>query len=241
MTRTSVDLRIVTYNVHRCRGLDRLTRPDRIAEVLRAIEPDVVALQEVVGPGPRGANQAELLGAMLGMASVMAPTRLYRSHQYGNALLSRFPIVHHTQHDLTWKTCEPRACQRTDLLVQNRLLHVFNVHLGTAHRERQHQAARLAGHVTDRRLRGPRLVLGDFNEWLKGWATSLLGSILEGIDLPVSTRRKRTYPGFFPVLHLDHIYHDKSIDVVSVDLPRTRRTLVASDHLPLVADLRVRI
>jgi endonuclease/exonuclease/phosphatase family metal-dependent hydrolase len=240
MLRTSTDLRVVTYNVHRCRGLDRLTRPDRIAEVLRAIEPDVVALQEVVGPGPRGANQAELLGAMLGMASVMAPTRLYRSHQYGNALLSRFPIVHHTQHDLTWKTCEPRACQRADLLVHGRVLHAFNVHLGTAHRERQHQSARLAGFVTDRRLRGPRLVLGDLNEWLKGWATSLLGSILQGVELPVSLRRRRSYPGFFPVLHLDHIYHDPAIEVVSVDLPRTRRTLVASDHLPLVADLRVR-
>jgi endonuclease/exonuclease/phosphatase family metal-dependent hydrolase len=241
MTRASLDLRIVTYNIHRCRGLDRLTRPDRIAEVLRAIDPDIVALQEVVGPGPRGANQAELLGAMLGMASVMAPTRLYRGHQFGNAVLSRVPIVHHVQHDLTWKTCEPRCCQRVDLQVHSRALHFYNVHLGTAHRERQYQAERLIGFVGDRRVRGPRLVLGDFNEWLRGLATSLLGSVLTSIELPASVRRKRTYPGIFPVLHLDHIYHDGAIEVLSVDLPRTRRTLVASDHLPLVADLRVRI
>ena len=68
-------LRIATYNVHRCRGLDGRTRPERIAAVLRAIDADVVALQEVVGAGPNGGGHAEELGAALGMGWVMAPAR----------------------------------------------------------------------------------------------------------------------------------------------------------------------
>ena len=66
VTHARPTLRIATYNIHRCRGLDGRTRPDRIAAVLRAIDADVVALQEVVGAGPRGGGHAEELGALLG-------------------------------------------------------------------------------------------------------------------------------------------------------------------------------
>ena len=52
-------------------------------------------------------------------------------------------------------------------------------------------------------------------------------------------RRRRTYPGLFPILHLDHIYYAGRIEIVRVEVPRTRVTLVASDHLPLVADVRI--
>src|SRR5262249_22969723 len=100
-------LRVVTYNVHRCRGLDGRTRPERIAAVLRAVDADVVALQEVMGSGPHGGGHAEALGAALGMGWVMAEARQLRGHQFGNAVLSRFPITHHIEHDISWKTCEP--------------------------------------------------------------------------------------------------------------------------------------
>lgn len=59
------------------------------------------------------------------------------------------------------------------------------------------------------------------------------------MDLYPFLRRRRTYPGFFPILHLDHIYYEGHVEVLNVELPRTRKALVASDHLPLVADLRV--
>jgi len=232
-------LRVATYNIHRCRGLDGRTRPQRIAAVLRTIDADVVALQEVVGAGPRGGGHAEELGAMLGMGWVMAPARELRGHQFGNAVLSRFPILHHSEHDLSWKTCEPRRMQRVDIAVHACTLHLYNVHLGTAILERRHQARRLASMVSDRHIAGPKLVLGDFNEWMRGLATKMLSERLNSVDLRDHLQRRRTYPGLFPILHLDHIYYAGRVEIVGIELPRTRLSLVASDHLPLVADVRI--
>ncbi len=86
-------------------------------------------------------------------------------------------------------------------------------------------------------MTGSKIVLGDFNEWMKGETTRMLDKSMKSIDLRRFLRRRRTYPGVFPVLHLDHIYYDGAIEVVGVELPRTRLTLVASDHLPLVAEV----
>ena len=105
--------------------------------------------------------------------------------------------------------------------------------------ERRHQAGRLTAILHDRRVGVPKIVLGDFNEWMKGLATSVLNERLQSIDLRKHLKRRRTYPGVFPVLHLDHIYHEGNVEVEKVELPRTRLALMASDHLPLVADLRV--
>ena len=233
-------LRIATYNIHRCRGLDGRTIPSRVADVIRAIEPDVIALQEVIGAGPAGAGQAEEIGAALGMGWVMTSVRHLRRHLFGNVILSRYPIAHHSQYDLSWKTCEPRACQRADLdLGPGRVLHVYNVHLGTAVLERRYQAPRLASYVHDHRIRGPKIILGDFNEWMRGLATKTLSSLFESIDIQSHLKRRRTYPGIFPMVHLDHIYYEGDVEVRAVELPRHRKALMASDHLPLVADLRI--
>jgi endonuclease/exonuclease/phosphatase family metal-dependent hydrolase len=118
-------------------------------------------------------------------------------------------------------------------------LHLYNVHLGTAFLERRYQAGRLSAIVHDRRVGQPKIVLGDFNEWMRGLATQMLSARLESIDLRAHLRRRRTYPGVFPVLHLDHIYYEGKVQVARVELPRTRLALLASDHLPLVAELKV--
>jgi endonuclease/exonuclease/phosphatase family metal-dependent hydrolase len=232
-------VRIATYNIHRSRGLDGRTRPDRIADVIRAIDADIVAMQEVVGAGPRGGGHAEQIGAALGMGWVMAPARQWRGHHFGNAVLSRLPITAHLEHDLSWKTCEPRRMQRVDVSVGGQTLHVYNVHLGTAILERRHQAERLAAIVCDRHTTGPKLVLGDFNEWMRGLVTKTLSERLNSVDLRNHLKRRRTYPGLFPVLHLDHIYYAGRLEITGIELPRTRLALVASDHLPLVADVAI--
>ena len=149
-------LRIATYNIHRCRGLDGRTNPARIAEVIRTIEPDVIALQEVIGAGASSQGHAEELGALLGMGWVMAPTRHLRGALFGNVVLSRHPISHHAQYDLSWKTCEARCCQRVDIAFGDDTLHLYNVHLGTAFLERRYQAGRLSAIVHDRRTGQPK-------------------------------------------------------------------------------------
>jgi endonuclease/exonuclease/phosphatase family metal-dependent hydrolase len=126
-----------------------------------------------------------------------------------------------------------------DVEVGEDTLHLYNVHLGTALLERRHQAERLGAIVHDKRVGRPKIVLGDFNEWTRGLTTQILNARLQSVDLRQHLRRRRTYPGVFPFLHLDHIYYEGTVEVRKVELPRTRRSLMASDHLPLVAELQV--
>src|SRR4029077_8810567 len=215
-----LDLRIATYNIHRCRGLDRRVIPSRTADVIAEIGADVVALQEVIGANATNPGHAEELGAALGMGWVMAPARRLRGHLFGNVVLSRLPIRDHAQYDLTCRHREPRCRQRVDLAVEHHTVHLCNVHLGTSLLERRHQAVRLAAVVHDRRVTGPKVVLGDFNEWTRGMATRLLTEKLQSVDLRLHLKRRKTYPGLFPVLHLDHIYYEGArIEVRKVELP----------------------
>ena len=219
--------------------MDGRTLPQRAIDVLRGLNADIIALQEVIGAGPNDSGQAAEIGAALGMGWVMASVRHLRGHQFGNVVLSRFPILQHYQYDLSWRTCEPRCCQRADIAIDARTLHLFNVHLGTAYRERKDQAERLATIVHERRIDSPKILLGDFNEWSRGMATATLTARLEAIDLSVHLKRKRTYPGILPLLHLDHIYYEGHVEIAGVEVPRTRKSMMASDHLPFLAELRV--
>jgi endonuclease/exonuclease/phosphatase family metal-dependent hydrolase len=233
-------LRIATYNIHRCKGLDRRTDVHRLARVIAGLGIDVIAMQEVMGPGADGMGQAEEIAALLGMTPVMAPTRLLRGRPFGNAIIGRFPVRRHEQYDISWRDREPRACQRVDLDVGHAILHLFNVHLGTSLLERRKQALHLARILDTPSIGEPKIMLGDFNEWLRGPATRVLMERLDSLDLRTHLKRRRTYPGILPMLHLDHIYYRGRVDVTRVELCRTRTALIASDHLPLVAELKIR-
>lgn len=236
-------LRVATYNVHRCIGIDGRLRPRRVAAVLREIDPDVAALQEVLSlpEGSREQDQARYLADELGMNVQLGEVRRMRGASYGNVLLSRFPMRRVENYDLSVAGFERRACLHIDVDVGEMVVHVFNVHLGTGYLERRHQGRRLAGAeiLLNHRLNGPRLMLGDFNEWAPGLTSKLLRSHLRSVDIRKHLKRSRTYPGFMPFLHLDHIYHDEEMELRKLTLHRTRTSLMASDHLPLVADFRL--
>jgi endonuclease/exonuclease/phosphatase family metal-dependent hydrolase len=82
-------------------------------------------------------------------------------------------------------------------------------------------------------------MLGDFNEWTRGLTTRLLNAHLKSADIRAHLRRSKTYPGVLPFLHLDHIYFDDQLEIEGLYLHKSRTALVASDHLPLVADLKI--
>jgi endonuclease/exonuclease/phosphatase family metal-dependent hydrolase len=174
---------LATYNVHKCRGMDGRTRPSRIASVLKGLKADVVALQEVIGAGPAGRGQEEDIGAQLNMVSALASARILRGHLYGNGLLSRLPIHQHIAYDLSQHGYEPRLCQRVDLLIGKHPIHIYNVHLGTSRAERIKQAVQLIRILEDPKVHGPKIIMGDFNEWHRGPASKLLSERLDSLDL----------------------------------------------------------
>lgn len=233
-------IRIATYNVHKCRGLDRRTWPERIAKIISQLDADVVAIQEIldVRDGRPEFDQVRRIQSSLnGYESCFGMNRTLHGGQYGNLTLSRLPITKCENYDITWRHRERRGCLRCDLILPHgSLLHVFNVHLGTSFVERRHQARKLlSGVVLDRQYPGPKIVVGDFNEWTRGLASRLMGKAFEAIEPGTVLRYPRTYPGIFPVLHLDHFYYDKQLRLASFRVHRSRTALVASDHLPLVA------
>jgi endonuclease/exonuclease/phosphatase family metal-dependent hydrolase len=238
-------IRIATYNVHKCVGLDRRCKASRIAEVLQELKPDIVGLQEVLSieEGPRDQNQAQFLAEELGMNLALGDVRQLRGGLYGNVVLSRFPVRSFCRFDLSVPGYEQRGCLRSDILMPTgEVLHLFNVHLGTDFMERRHQARKLLEHelIRSRDLVGPRVVLGDFNEWFRGLVSQLLTAEFTSADIRLHLRKTRTYPGVFPVMHLDHIYYDDDLIVERVALHKSLKALVASDHLPLYADFVLR-
>jgi len=217
--------------------MDGRTSATRIADVLREVNADIMALQEVLE------HQAEAISAELKLPFVLGENRKHRGYGYGNVVLSRRPIRAMRNYDLSVRGREERGCLRADIEVGGSMLHVFNVHLGTALIERRHQGRKLIAPelLCDVALEAPRIVLGDFNEWTTGLATRLLRSHMESADTRAHLRRSRTYPGVLPFLHLDHIYYDPALRLDKLTLCRTRKALVAWDHLPLIGDFEVQI
>lgn len=230
---------VVSYNIHRGLGLDRRRDLDRIAAVIAETEPDVIGLQEVIredGDRVPEADQAVYLARKLGMEVVMGETRPHGTGTYGNAVLTRLPIVGSVRCDLSCGAREPRGSLRVDVAVDGSVLHIFNCHFGLAFRERREQLELLASFIRAGSCEGPRVVMGDFNEWHRGPVT-------KGLRLEFSSpmrRMRRTHPAMFPIFKLDRIYWDVELQGEEFHVHRSRLARVASDHLPVVARLRVR-
>lgn len=239
-------IRLVTYNIHKCRGWDRRVSPERIARVLAPLDADCIALQEVVDGSRVGRpNQAREICDTIGdeYKVLFGRNRDLQGADYGNATLTRLPVARSENYNITWQHREPRGCLRTDLrLGSGALLHVFNVHLGTSYLERRAQGPLM---LSDRMLNhaahtGPRVILGDFNEWTRGVTSDLMAGQFRKIDLRQHQRKRGSFPGPLPLLELDHIYYDARLELVGFELIRTRLSLLASDHLPLVAEFRLK-
>ena len=234
-------IRIATYNIHKCVGIDRRFSPERIVEVLREVDADIIALQEVLShtDSQRRENQAEFIAEELEMNFSLGENRLIKGGKYGNAVLSRLPLKTAENFDISIQRREPRGCLRTEIEITNsKSIQFFNLHLGTSYFERRKQVHRLlAAHVLDHReFVGKRIIAGDFNEWTNGLTTQLFKKNFKTVDAKLHLGKTRTFPGILPIFHLDHIYFDADFKLKEAFLHRSRTALIASDHLPIVAE-----
>jgi endonuclease/exonuclease/phosphatase family metal-dependent hydrolase len=240
-------MRVVSWNIHGGLGTDGRRDLERIAELLIELRCDAAALQEVGDPHRAGsdhhetADHAAWLGRRLGWYVAFGPNLVLKGRPYGNAVLSRFPIVRAHNYDLSIKGHEPRGCLRCDLaLPDGGALHLFNLHLGLSSGERRQQAAMLlsADLLRDAALSAPMVVCGDFNMWspLPGPILKLLRTSLRDAAQELKTRRA-TWPSGFPLIRLDRAYVDAGVELLGCGVVNDPRRRAASDHLPLWVDL----
>jgi endonuclease/exonuclease/phosphatase family metal-dependent hydrolase len=233
-----VELTLASYNIHSGIGTDGRFDLHRVGEVLREINADIIALQEVGdfrGMTSRE-DQPEHLAEMLGLHMAFGPNVVRNGRRYGNAILSRLPILKSKNYDLSVRRREPRGALRCDLdLGEGRQLHVFCLHLGLSIGERRAQEALLLSSdiLRDAVRKDPVVVCGDFNYWGNGAVPSLVRQAIHDAALELRTPA-RTYPTRLPLLRLDRIYVDVTVKPLEIHPHRTPLSTVASDHLPLV-------
>ncbi len=227
-------LAIASYNLHSCVGLDRKCSPKRVADVLRELDCDIYALQEVDNqPGEHEESmQLEYLARAMRMAAVPGLRLVRHTGEYGNAILTRLPIVSVRRHDLSWSRAEPRGAVDIELDLGGRPLRVIATHLGLRRRERRFQWRRLMVAIAEGSQDAPLIVLGDMNEWYRG-ATTLREAHLAFGEPPAPVG----FPSFAPLLALTRIWVRPHAAIESITAHRSDLTRKASDHLPLKAVL----
>ena len=236
-------MRIATYNIHKCVGIDRKYSPERIVKVLREIDADVIGLQEVLCHSHLHIrdHQAKFIADALGFEFVLGKNRQIKGADYGNAIISRHSILSAGNHDITISPYEPRGCLLAEIeIVPGKTIHFADLHMGTSFFERRKQVHNLlAGNVLEAPdIAGHRIIVGDFNEWTNGVTTRMFRSSFNWIDPKIHLGTSRSFPGYMPLLHLDHIYFDSSFKLEAATIHRSRTAMVASDHLPIYADFR---
>jgi len=241
-------LRVMTYNVHGCVGLDGKTSPERIARVIARQNVDVVALQEVdVGRDRSGMiDQAESIARKLGMSAHFHPSFFLKEGQYGNAILSRYPLKIIRKEALprlrTRSLFEPRAALWVEMDVNGVPVNLINSHLSLWPAERGLQTEALLGPdwAGSTACRGPVILCGDFNADPRSVAYKRLGGKFRDAQLLLDSHKPRkTWFSPYPLSRIDHFFVSQGLHVLSITVPATELDRMASDHLPLVVDLKL--
>jgi endonuclease/exonuclease/phosphatase family metal-dependent hydrolase len=244
-----VKLRVLSYNIHKCiGGVDRRYEPSRIIEVIRKLDADLVMLQEV-DDGAKRTNhhrQVDVIGDELGLRyrTWFPNVGVRGGGHYGNAILSRFPLIESKNIDLTLRFKKARSVLHAVIRVRQRVaddeidrtVHLFNMHLGLARYERKIQLRRFleSDPFTNLHADTPIVVGGDLNDVYGGLGELLVPSGFAGVE-----RRPRTFPAWGPLRALDAIFVRGAVDFL--DLARCDSDLArrASDHRPLLAQVRL--
>jgi endonuclease/exonuclease/phosphatase family metal-dependent hydrolase len=242
-------MRLLTYNVHRCVGMDRKLDLERIVGVIAELDPDIVCLQELdVGRARTGGvDQARTIADRLSMSVRFHPAMMVEAEEYGDAILTRLPERLMRAGALPTVRgipgLEPRGAIWIRLDVDGGGLNVLTTHFGLVPREQRLQAAALVGRdwLGHPDCSGPTLLAGDFN------ATSITRPYQTLTRNHADCQRAlglrptiKTFPSGFPAIRIDHVFVSPQIEVTGVQAPFSPLSRMASDHLPLMVDFEIR-
>jgi len=243
-------VKLLTVNVHK--GFTLFNRRfilHELRQALRDAKPDIVFLQEVIGSHHRHAqrlaawpatSQYEFLADSLWTDFAYGRNAVYPDGDHGNAVLSRWPIVEHQNHDVSIGTQESRGMlhckvRHPDLPGD---MHVVCVHLGLREAHRRTQLGRLCALVRGIDDAAPVLIGGDFNDWRRRAGQLLTACSMRDVFRTALGREPRTFPARWPLLALDRIYVRNVAAARPIALAsRVWRQL--SDHAPLAAEVRL--
>jgi endonuclease/exonuclease/phosphatase family metal-dependent hydrolase len=235
-------LRVMTYNIHGCGGMDGKLSTARIARVIAHYEPDIVALQESLGNAR--SNQAREIAAELAATYHFPGASLpVEQDEYGNAVISLYPMRRTKAADLPTlpgRVIETRGALWVSVDFHGIELQFINTHLGLFSLERQKQAEALMGldWVGHGKCAVPVILCGDFNASPSSPVyRAITDRLHESQETAVGHKSRNSFPGRYPVSRIDHIFCSSDIKTLKVEVPRTHLTRLASDHLPIIAEL----
>lgn len=239
-------LRLMTYNVHGCRGMDGRFSVERIARVIARARPDVVCLQELDRERARSGrvDQVHEIAGRLAKAYRFHAVSEVDDGHFGNAVLSSRPLRLIESGALaaleTRLRLEPRGVLWVEVEAGDTRLQVLNTHLSILDRERRIQVEDLVEWVARARAAGPLVLLGDLNATRDSRVGRRLASVLTDVVEPHALERTvRTWSGRLPLLRIDHVFATPEVRARHVAIPRRRLERAASDHLPVVVDLEI--
>lgn len=243
-------LKAMTYNIHSCIGIDGKIRPERIISVIRSCRADVIALQEVDAnrQRSRGHEQARMIADALAMSHHYYAVADWNGEQYGLAIISRYPLEHVQSGHLTpvdhAKRSEARGALWVKLATPAGAVNVINTHFGLRREERQRQTAMLLGDDWLGQIPAaePIILCGDLNDGPKSLVCKSFGRRLVDVACRLPNQRPRaTFISTMPLRRLDYIFASEHFTVNAVRQPRTPTAKLASDHLPVCAELELRL
>jgi endonuclease/exonuclease/phosphatase family metal-dependent hydrolase len=239
-------IRVMTYNVHGCRGMDGRVSTDRIARIIEQYHPDVVALQELDFGRLRSQrhDQPDLIAKALGMKVEFCPTVIDKDEQYGHALLSHAPMkIIRTAlfaGDAGQRHVEPRGALWVRMELNGLTINFLNTHFGLGRRERMAQAEELLGDgwIGAKNSHEPMILCGDFNMMPGSRPYRAITRRLHDVQNGLSKfKALNTFSTFHAFARIDHVFVSHDLVAEKVAVPLTDLTRVASDHLPLIVDL----
>ncbi len=240
--------RLLTYNVHRCVGVDRRLDVARIADVIAEHAPDIVCLQELdVGRARTGGvDQAEAIARRLAMSFHFHAAMKVEAEEYGDAILTPHPerLVRVGALPVVTETMgnEPRGALWACIDLPGGPVNVLNTHLGLIPREQRLQAAALLGKdwLSHPDCLGHTILTGDFNATSITRPYQALTRRLDDAQRRLGLRPTvKTFPSAFPAIRIDHCFVSPGVRVTGVSAPFSPLARMASDHLPLIVDFEL--